>query len=48
MLSPLRSAVNHGPSMAAQAEGERVVITIPRERCSLLSVLSLLRFLVVH
>lgn len=48
MLSPLPSAVNHGPSTAPHAEGERGAITIPRECCGLLSVLRLLRFSVVH
>lgn len=47
-LSPLPSAVNHGPSMAAQAEGEQEVIKILKECCSHLSVLSLLRFSVFH
>lgn len=48
MLSPLPSAVNHGPSMAVQAEGEQEVIKILRECCSQLSVLSLLRLSVLH
>lgn len=47
-LSPLPSAVNHGPSMATQAQGEQEVIKILRESCSQLSVLSLLRLSVFH
>lgn len=47
-ISPLPSAVNHGPSTAVQAEGEQEVIKILRECCSQLSVLNLLRLSAVH